>query len=122
MTAMRAWTTRTAALIVCGAAAVACGTSAHGAPMSSPARGPVRAAPAGDWPTFDFNAQRTGVGPARTGITRGDLRRLGLRVVHIDGTVDAAAVELHGLRVRGRQRDVVYVTTTYGRTIALDAG
>jgi hypothetical protein len=78
-------------------------------------------ASAGDWPTFDFNAARTGVGPASTGITAHNLSRLRLRRVHLDGTVDSSAIELHALRVRGHARDVLYVTTSYGRTIALDA-
>jgi hypothetical protein len=36
--------------------------------------------------------------------------------------VDSAPIELHGILIRGRVRDVVVVTTTYGRTIAIDPG
>jgi outer membrane protein assembly factor BamB len=82
----------------------------------------VAKAPGADWPTFGFNAQRTGVGPARTGISPGNLSRLRTRVVHLNGTVDSAPIELHAVSVRGRRRDVVVVTTTYGRTIAIDPG
>lgn len=63
-----------------------------------------------------------GVGPARTGITAANLGRLRMRVVHLGGTVDSAPIELHGISVRGRRRDVAVVTTTYGRTIAIDPG
>lgn len=77
--------------------------------------------PAGDWPTFDYNAQRTGTGPAVTGITRADLGALRTRVVHLDGTVDSSPIELHAIAIAGRKRDVIVVTTTYGRTIALAA-
>jgi hypothetical protein len=82
----------------------------------------VAKAPGADWPTFDFNAWRSGVGPARTGINSGNLRRLRVRVVHLNGTVDSAPIELHAVLVRGRRRDVTVVTTTYGRTIAIDPG
>jgi outer membrane protein assembly factor BamB len=40
--------------------------------------------------------------------------------VRIDGVADSSPIQLHGLRVRSRVRDVVVLTTTYGRTIALD--
>jgi outer membrane protein assembly factor BamB len=98
------------------------GSDSAGADASGTASAVVTRAPEADWPTFDFDSARTGVGPASTGITAASVRRLRLRVVHIDGTVDSSAVELHGLRARGRHRDVIFVTTTYGRTIALDAG
>ncbi len=78
--------------------------------------------PDGDWTRFDFNAARTGVGPAQTGITAGNLSSLQTRVVHLPGTVDASAIQLHGVKVGGQIRDVIVVTTSYGRTIALAAG
>jgi outer membrane protein assembly factor BamB len=78
--------------------------------------------PGGDWRQFGDGAQGSGVGPADTGITAGNARSLQVRTVHLDGTVDSAAVELHAIRVKGRPRDLAIVTTTYGRTIALDAG
>lgn len=92
---------------------------ASGAPTgaSSAASAPVAD---GDWTRFDFDAQRSGVGPARTGITRQDLHSLGTRVVDLDGTVDSSPIQLHGVKVDGRRRDVVLVTTTYGRTMAID--
>lgn len=73
-----------------------------------------------DWPQFNFDARRSGVGPANTGITAGNVGTLARRRVHLDGTVDSSPVELHSIRIRGRVRDVVIVTTTYGRTIAID--
>jgi hypothetical protein len=75
-----------------------------------------------DWRRFDYDAQRSGVGPADTGITSRNVRSLLERIVHVDGTVDSAAIELHAVRVRGATRDVIFVTTTYGKTIALDPG
>lgn len=78
--------------------------------------------PSGDWTRFDFDAARSGVGPADTGITAQTVAALSLRRVHLDGTVDSSAIELHAVRVQGRRQDVIVVTTTYGRTIALAAG
>ncbi len=82
----------------------------------------VSPAPDGDWTTFDYDAQRTGDGPAATGIDASNLRSLRLRVLHLDGTVDSSAIQLHAVVVGGRRRDVIVVTTTYGQTIALDPG
>lgn len=74
----------------------------------------------GDWTQFDYDVQRSGAGPADSGITPADLTRLRRRTVRLPGTVDSAAVELHGVRVAGRVRDVAFVTTTYGITVAFD--
>ncbi|MGA2929403.1 MAG: PQQ-binding-like beta-propeller repeat protein [Solirubrobacteraceae bacterium] len=130
--------------LACAATATACGS--HGAststrqssgtrsPATAPATGtaaespsrapaaPAAAVPDGDWSTFDYDAQRSGLGPAATGITAGDLHALRRRVVHIDGTVDASAIQMHAVVVGGRRRDVIVVTTIYGQTIALDPG
>ena len=109
---------------------VACGGHAAGPSTSaadvSPANGPtVNAAlsriPSGDWTEFDYNARRSGVGPNDTGITAGDVKTLRRQRVHLDGTVDSSPIELHAVLVAGRRRDVIIVTTSYGRTTALDA-
>jgi len=96
-------------------------TACGGASASSMAAGATAGGP-GAWTRFDYDAQRSGVGPADTGITAGNLSRLQTRVVRLDGTVDASAIELQGASAGGRVRDVAIVTTTYGRTIAFDPG
>ncbi len=78
--------------------------------------------PAGDWMRFDFDAQRSGVGPAATGLSLHNVGALRLRKVKLPGTVDSSAIELHAIKVRGRTHDAVFVTTTYGRTLAIDPG
>jgi outer membrane protein assembly factor BamB len=99
----------------CGAASRSAGTAgAAGASLSS------RVAGDGDWTRFDFDAARSGVDPSQTGITTADLPALSVRELRLDGVVDSSAVQLHDVRVRGRVRDVDFVTTTYGRTIAFD--
>ena len=132
--------------LACAVLVVACGGQSAGtsptAPVSSsrsphpgtaptasstlsapPVTGPVPGAvAAGDWLEFDYNAQRSGVGPFDTGITARNVTSLRLRRVDIDGTADSSAIELHAIAVGGVQRDVIVVTTSYGKTIALDAG
>ena len=41
--------------------------------------------------------------------------------MHLDGTVDSSPIYLHGAIVRGRSHDVFFVTTSYGKTEAIDA-
>ncbi len=114
-------------LASCAVALVACGAQRTGTGGSITLRGgtaspaAMRAVPAGDWPEFDYNAQRTGVGPAATGIDARNLGSLGLRTVTLDGIADSSPIELHGVIVHGRRHDLVAVTTDYGKTIAIDA-
>ncbi|HEY4413723.1 MAG TPA: PQQ-binding-like beta-propeller repeat protein [Gaiellaceae bacterium] len=65
-----------------------------------------------DWLTFDWSASRTGVNPYATGITAANVKSLSLRKVTLDGTVDSSAIYLKG---------VLFVTTTYGKTEAINA-
>ena len=97
-------------------ALVLAGASAHAAVQTSSSR-----VPDGDWTRFGFDAARSGVGPARTGITARNLGALRAREIQLDGTVDSSPIQLAGVKVRGRRRDVIFVTTTYGRTLAIAA-
>lgn len=116
--------------LICGLLLGACGSSAPGAAIQDQAipglhaasSGKVARAVPGDWTRFGFDAQRSGVGPANTGITTSNLGRLRRRRVRLDGTVDSSVIELHAVRVGGRKRDALFMTTTYGRTLAIDAG
>ncbi|HWK17434.1 MAG TPA: PQQ-binding-like beta-propeller repeat protein [Solirubrobacteraceae bacterium] len=113
-----------AALVACALLLAACGRSSPADPVAPTAGAtavPV-SIPSGDWTRFNYDAARSGVGPADTGIIAGDLGSLRRRVVRLDGTVDSSPIEVHAIRIGGHTRDVVVVTTTYGRTIALDAG
>jgi outer membrane protein assembly factor BamB len=87
-----------------------------------PAAGAGAAAPTGtDWPGFDFDSARHGVGPASTGITAANVGRLRRQQVRLDGTVDSAPIYLHDVKVRGALHDVFVLTTSYGKTEAIDA-
>lgn len=108
-------------LVVLSAVAVACGTSAAGPRQRSSAS--AAAVPQGDWTTYDYNRQRSGVGPADTGIDASNLERLKRVTVRLDGAgvVDSSAVELTGVEVEGKVQTIFIMTTQYGRTLALNA-
>ena len=84
---------------------------------------PRLAAPAsaGDWTQFGWDVASSGASTDPTGITIANAATLQRHQVALDGTVDAAAIYLHGIEVKGAQHDVFFVTTTYGKTIAIDA-
>ena len=85
------------------------------------AQRPGRHAEVGDWPQFGWDAASSSAPPGATGITAANVATPARRQVHLDGTVDAAPIYLHGVTVNGANRDVFFVTTSYGKTIAIDA-
>ena len=78
-------------------------------------------ASAGDWTQFGWDAASSGASGDPTGITAANAASLQRHQVALDGTVDASAIYLHAIEVKGAQHDVFFVTTTYGKTIAIDA-
>src|SRR5438477_13157271 len=118
---------RRARLALAGLALLLAGCGGHSASVD-PSAVPTAASlarvkiPPGDWTQFGFDAQRSGVGPTATGLGQHNVGALRLRRVRLPGTVDSSAIELHGVVVRGRKHDVVFVTTTYGRTLEPDPG
>jgi len=126
---------RRAMLIVSALVVAACGSqdvttanangrsaTAAGTATTSKVSARVASVPAGDWPEFGYDPARNGVGPANTGIDAADVGQLTLRSVTIDGIADSSAIELHAVVVHGARHDLVAVTTSYGKTIAFDAG
>lgn len=74
-----------------------------------------------DWPMFGGNVQSTSANPGPTGITAANVGKLTRRQVDLPGTVDASAIYLHGVGIHGARHDAIFVTTTYGKTLAIDA-
>ncbi len=74
-----------------------------------------------DWSQFGWDAARSSASTAPTGITAANVSSLRRQQVTIDGTVDASAIYLAGVHVKDGTHDVVFVTTTYGKTLAIDA-
>jgi outer membrane protein assembly factor BamB len=70
-----------------------------------------------DWPVFGYDATRHNASPDGT-LTARNVSRLRRVRVRLDGTVDSSPIYVAN-GVRGR--DAFVVTTTYGRTEALDA-
>jgi hypothetical protein len=71
----------------------------------------------GDWGRFGYDAARHNASPEAT-LTAANVITLHRRVVQLDGTVDSSPIYV-STGVRGR--DAFVVTTTYGRTEAVDA-
>ena len=74
-----------------------------------------------DWTRFGWDASRSNASPDSTGITAANISTMRRQQVSIDGTVDASPIYLHGVRVNGADHDVFFVTTSYGKTLAIDA-
>jgi outer membrane protein assembly factor BamB len=79
--------------------------------LAAVAGGAVAAAGNPTWSRFGYDAARSSRGPAVTGITARNVRRLVRQRIVLDGTVDSSPILAGGLAV---------VTTSYGKTIALD--
>jgi hypothetical protein len=125
-----------APLLICCAlalalAAVGCGTTTASGPIHRtgpiwtpiPNQTPPAAPAAGDWPTFDYDAARSGVNPSETAITRatvGGLHRLWS--VPLPQPADSTPILLRNLTMPdGAPHDVLFITTLSGTTVALDA-
>ena len=106
------------ALRVASAIAVLVALVAVSTGLAGRARSQARAA---DWTRFGYDAARRNAAPATGGVTATGLGRLTRRQVRLDGTVDSSPIYLAGVRVGGARHDVFVVTTTYGKTLAVDA-
>ncbi len=76
---------------------------------------------AGDWLQFGFDPARSNAPAGATGITAVNVGTLVRQQVKLDGVVDSSAVYLRGASVDGAAHDTFFVTTSYGRTLAIDA-
>jgi hypothetical protein len=81
----------------------------------------THAASTHDWTRFGWNASRSNAPAFATGISASNLGSLVRKQVQVDGTVDSSPIYLHGVQVGGATHDVLFVTTTYGKTAAIDA-
>jgi outer membrane protein assembly factor BamB len=73
-----------------------------------------------DWARFGFDTARSDTGPAGP-LTAANVSHLVRQQVQLDGTVDSSPIYLHAVQVHGATHDVFFVTTTYGKTEAIDA-
>src|ERR1700681_1784112 len=106
------------AVSTCGAAPPEQAPQEHNAAPAPPVN---RIASVHDWTRFGWDAGRSSATADPTGISAGNVATMRRQQVSIDGTVDGSAIYLHGVRANGGTHDVFFVTTTYGKTLALDA-
>ncbi len=105
----------TTARFICTVLTAAC------LPISMMCAQPVLAAAHADWTMFGWDVGRSSAPNVPMGITAANLKMLQRQQVRIDGTVDASAIYLQGVTVKGVRHNVFFVTTTYGKTLAIDA-
>ncbi|HEY4897063.1 MAG TPA: hypothetical protein VII01_13335 [Solirubrobacteraceae bacterium] len=115
-------------------AAIACGLSTgcgsvSSAGLTTPTTSatdiptPARTArtPLLDWPEFGLDPQRSDVSEGGTSITAANASHLRRAEVQVPGTIDSSPIYLHAVTVGGARHNVIFATTTYGRTVAVDA-
>jgi outer membrane protein assembly factor BamB len=113
------------AAAVSAAGVAACGGSSSDGAVAAPKAGAApatgQAARSGprDWPRFGFNAASYNRAPR--GLSAAQVGKLRERRVKIDGTVDSSPIYASRVKVRGKAHDLLVMTTTYGRTLGLDA-
>ena len=74
-----------------------------------------------DWPTFGWDVGRSSAPNVATGLSADRISSLSRQQVILDGTVDGSVIYLHRATVGGSPHDAFFVTTTYGKTLAIDA-
>src|SRR5882757_160276 len=108
-------------LVSCFSLAACAAAPADGASKERHTASVISAASTHDWQRFGGDVGRSSSSPDPTGITAANVAALTRQQVTLDGTVDGSAIYLHSVRVSGGTHDVFFVTTTYGKTIAIDA-
>jgi hypothetical protein len=73
------------------------------------------------WPEFGLNPQREDATERATRITGANVTHLHHLHLTLPGTVDSSPIYLHAATVNSALHETVVVTTTYGRTLAIDA-
>jgi hypothetical protein len=72
-----------------------------------------------NWRKFNVDASRSGDEPAATGITAANVAGLSVTHVALPGTPDSSPIYLHDVTVGGTLHNVFFLTTTYGKTVAM---
>ena len=74
-----------------------------------------------DWTQFGWDAASSSASPDPTGITAANAGSLVRHQVDLGGVADSSAIYLHDVTVKGSKHDAFFVTTAYGKTVAVDA-
>jgi hypothetical protein len=108
-------------IAACGSSAPAEISTPTAAATAIPTRARVTAQQLLDWPEFGLNPQRADVSESATGITSANVAHMRRVQLTLGGIVDSSPVYLHGALADGAIHNVIVVTTTYGKTLAIDA-
>ena len=108
-------------IAACGSSAPAEISTPTAAATAIPTRARVTAQQLLDWPEFGLNPQRADVSESATGITSANVAHMRRVQLTLGGIVDSSPVYLHGALVDGAIHNVIVVTPTYGKTLAIDA-
>lgn len=99
-----------------------CGRPApSGVSVQPPPVGADSVVPGHDWVRFGSDAGRSSASTAPTGIDASNVASMRQQQVQIGGTADASVIYLSDVQVNGAAHDVFFVTTTYGKTVAVNA-
>jgi PQQ-like domain len=90
----------------------ACASGAWPCRWPGPAASTLARPGSGAWPLFGYDAARSNVFEADTGIAARDLGRLRRQRVELPGMADSSPIYARGL---------IFVTTSYGKLVAIDA-
>jgi hypothetical protein len=110
-----------AALAACGSSASLDSASSTASVSAIPAASEAGARRLLDWPEFGLDPARSDVSELATGISAANVAHLRRASVALPGTVDSSPIYLHGAGVAGSAHNVFVVTTSYGKTLAIDA-
>ena len=110
-----------ALILIAGVVFTACGSGGSSTAGVAAAHKTVAGSTV-DWTRFGWDARRSNDDPHATGITAANVGSLVRQQIHLPGTVDSSPIYLHGVSIGGATHDAFFLTTTYGITLAIDAG
>lgn len=102
-------------------AVIGAGAAVFAQQKRTPVSAQTKSVASADWPEAGFDAAGSDSSTEPTGITAANVGSLIRHQINMDGVVDASAIYLRGVSVKGANHNVFFVTTTYGKTIAIDA-
>ena len=74
-----------------------------------------------DWPRFGWDVAGSNAPTAPMGVSADNVGSLVRQQIELDGTVDSSPIYLRAATIEGATHDAFFVTTSYGKTMAIDA-
>src|SRR5581483_11017953 len=95
--------------------------AASAALVSAQTRRPAGLPSVADWTRFGFDAGRSNTSTDDTGLTAANIATLQRQQIALEDGVDASPIVLSAVTIGGSLVDALFVTTHYGKTIAVNA-